>query len=282
MGEGSVHPPAPRDSRDPSPSIVMEARKSTKSRRQMALVLAAIAAILIGVGITIAMIRMGGNQSEAATPRQPRVARSEPLETANFNPGSLEIPLGTGSGDGGTPEDEPEEIVDADPNAVMHFNTGNGSRTNKNSDNNNNDKGNTLSAEERAALAKAAELGMDHSSPILSKKGGNGAGEIVKRGQPLSSEEIRSTIGKNRNTIVRCYEREMRGRGTGGTDLRVVVRLTVRPSGLVSKVTVSPANIRGTGLGKCIEGSVRRWRFPVASADSTVEAPFLLTPGRGR
>ena len=282
MGEGSVHPPPPRDSQDPSPSIVMAARQTTKSRRQLAIFLAGVAAILIGVGVTVAVIKMGGNQSEAATPREPRVARSQPLEPASLNPGgSLEIPLGTRSGDAGATSDEPREDIEIDPNAVMVFGTGNGKRPNKNKNENGSNKGRTLSDEERAALQKAAQLGMDHSSPTLSKKVGNGAAEVVKRGQPLSPEEIRSTIGKNRSTIQRCYEREMRGR-TGGTDLRVVVRLTVRPSGLVSKVNVSPANIRGTGLGRCIEGSVKRWRFPIASADSTVEAPFLLTPGRGR
>ena len=259
-----------RDSIEPSPSMVAAVRASRKSNRGVVIVIAGVLAVLLGIGATITIIKSGGGGSAAAEPRVPQAVRPEPLQPVVS---SLEIPLGSGAGDAGPATDEPT-LVSPDATSYMDFGGaltkgGNGVKVDQ------------LSEADRIALAKAAEMGNDTSSPLAVKREGNGGASTAPRGQPLSEDAIRNTISKNRTSIQRCYEREMRGR-QGGSDLRVVVRVTVRPSGAVGAAQVSPPDIRGTGLGTCIESAVRRWQFPIASAESTVEAPFLLTPGQGQ
>ena len=134
-----------------------------------------------------------------------------------------------------------------------------------------------LTAKQRQLLAQAKNMGDDTVAPLKRPDRSETKAAATRR-QPLNGDEIRSTVGKNRTSIQRCYEREMRG--AGGNDLRVELRITVQPSGVVSGVRVSPGNIRGTKLGTCVQNAARRWRFPTASAPSTFDVPFVLTPGR--
>jgi hypothetical protein len=231
-----------------------------------------------------------GNQSEAATLDQ----------TVNVGPntgmpslvsGSLEIPMGS-SREPSTPDEEPPDAgvassstpsspTGVSKNGVASAGGSSVDRPEKAAPPPVQAKTSNLTEEQRQMLEKAKSLGADSSTPVnRTREGQNGSGS-AKQGQPLSSDQIRDTISKNRTSIQRCYEQEMRG-ASGSGDLRVELRITVQPSGIVSNIQVSPSNVRGTKLASCMMSSARRWRFPSATAPSTFDAPFVLTPGRGR
>jgi hypothetical protein len=277
LGEVGVSRATPPPSRL---SDIPEGKPAGSSKRQIVIVLVGLLAILAGVGVTLVILQSGGNGSADAAPRRTHVNTNQPLEPAGFNTGlgdSLDIPLTSNRVDAGSPiEETPDAQVESSGPAKVTPAV-NGSRD-KSQGPAQPAKGNELTAAEREALAKAAAMS-DESTPLVGAgRTENGTSEIAKRGQPLSGEQIRSAVAKNRSTIQRCYERDLRG-ARGGGDLRVMIRVTIRPTGTVSNVRITPDNLRGSALGQCIDASVRRWRFPNATADTIVEVPFLLTPG---
>lgn len=96
------------------------------------------------------------------------------------------------------------------------------------------------------------------------------------RGEPLRSEQIRSTVGRGSRTIQRCYEREMR-RASSPVAVRVVVAIHVGRSGRVQSASVRSGAVT-TPLRHCIENAIGRWQFPVASGETRIETPFVLRP----
>lgn len=275
-----------------SPSVVPDIDAIQKPKRNLFIFLAGIAAILLGVVGAIVLIQMSHQSEGSAAQQNTRASSNEPVK-AGMPPlvnNSLEIPMGGASNelDPEDPEDAPDAgttDVETPPPAVSKggSNAGGSNPTTprgpaKNGNTSTPEKSDNLTAAQRRMLEQAKSLGVDSSTPIDRDRDEQG-GSTAKRGRPLSSDQIRNTISKNRSSIQRCYEREMRG-ASGSGDLRVELRITVQPSGIVSNVQVSPSRVRGTKLATCMMSSARRWRFPNASAPSTFDAPFVLTPGR--
>lgn len=246
-----------------------------KGRRQLAYIIAGIGAIIIGVIGAIILIQTGsGGETGTAHASGDQPSRvgvrlgGDPLVLPMGNTPEEETPEDRGG-------DEVEDEGDQGANGSKVENRGGIGSRGKNG------KVKRLTEAERRMLEKAKAMGSDGTSPVNRKNGDSAGSGSSKRGQSLASDQIRNTISRNRTSIQRCYEREMRGSSSAG-DLRVVLRITVQPSGVVSSSRVTTSRIRGTALATCMESASRRWRFPSATASSTFDAPFVLTPGRGR
>lgn len=111
----------------------------------------------------------------------------------------------------------------------------------------------------------------------IGERSTRGRGRGRSRGQPLDSQQIRVTVGRNSRTIRSCHEREMRRTGMPISQ-RVNVRIRVARSGVVQNVDVSGGMVTGTPLAACIEHAVRSWRFPEATGETVFETPFVLSP----
>ncbi len=95
-------------------------------------------------------------------------------------------------------------------------------------------------------------------------------------GAELTADQIRAVITRERPSINRCWETEIRRMGQA-PNVRLDVDLTIGASGTVTRVTT-----RGQGIGElstCIETVVRRWRFPSARGTTQTSFPLVLTAG---
>jgi predicted Zn finger-like uncharacterized protein len=253
-----------------SPSEFPEKR----GQRSLVWVVAGIGAVTLGVVGALLFLQSGNNQSQAATSEAAAAPAQEPAKAGVVGGASdrLEFPAANAEQDGeGTVEEEEGTEAVTQGGSKRRAKRSRRTKATKEPTQQN------LSAEDQRQLALAKSMS-ESLAPAATPRKGRGSSSAARGGRPLSGEQIRSTIGRNRASIQRCYEREMRRTSRSG-DLRVVIRLTVQPSGIVSSARVSPSQVRGSSLGTCIMGAARRWRFPSATASSTVEAPFVLTSG---
>jgi hypothetical protein len=80
------------------------------------------------------------------------------------------------------------------------------------------------------------------------------------RATQLDVEAAGKVIGRGQRGITACVSRAMtRGQSLHG-ELRA--RITIQPSGRVASVDILTEAYKGSELGRCIVGKVRRWRFP--------------------
>jgi len=91
-----------------------------------------------------------------------------------------------------------------------------------------------------------------------------------RAGSMLSRAQIARVVGRNEPALARRCRAEVSGR------TRLDVRLTVTPQGRIREVRVggdgSPA------LRRCVETTIRGWRFPSASEPVTFTLPIVMTP----
>lgn len=99
-------------------------------------------------------------------------------------------------------------------------------------------------------------------------------GERVPKG-PLDGSDLVKAYKKNQFTVKRCYERALKSDPflkVRKTD----VKIQVSPSGKVSSVNIP--SLSGTPLGKCLESSVRRWRFRPSTETFNGQFPVVFGP----
>jgi hypothetical protein len=251
-----------------TPSIVPLAPPATAGRRIL-FGTAIVAAMLVGVGGAVAVMKVGRRPAEAGTTSGTGGTASERGTPSTVLAGADSIKALRAGPDG---PDESQIEWTGEGTAVTSVGpqptTGpqNGKRE--------------LSEEERRLLERQAAL--EGGSGPISTKGGTGSrnGSASRGGQSLSPDQIRTAVSRNRGEIQRCYERAMRGSARMDHDLRVEVYIQVGTSGSVRTAQVRTAEVRGTELASCIEQSVRRWTFPSATGETTVVTPFVLTPRR--
>jgi len=92
----------------------------------------------------------------------------------------------------------------------------------------------------------------------------------------LSVDDIRNAYRANEVVIKRCYERALKqDPGLGVT--KMIVTLTVAPSGIVDRVSVPQGS---SALGACVTQAIRSWRFRKTAGEFTAEFPILFAkPG---
>jgi hypothetical protein len=97
-------------------------------------------------------------------------------------------------------------------------------------------------------------------------------------GSQLDPSQIQSTVSRYTGSVKRsCWQPALDSRDpTAPTSARVVVTITVAPSGNVQNVTTSGEPRGYPGLASCIAGRVRGWQFPPSSGTTTANVPFVF------
>jgi hypothetical protein len=108
------------------------------------------------------------------------------------------------------------------------------------------------------------------STPGTTSPGG-GSGQ-------LDSAQIQSTVARYTGSVKRsCWQPALDSRDPSApTSARVVVSITVGPSGNVQGVSTSGEPRGYPGLASCIAGRVRSWQFPATGGTTTANVPFVF------
>jgi predicted Zn finger-like uncharacterized protein len=88
----------------------------------------------------------------------------------------------------------------------------------------------------------------------------------------LSPDDIRNAYVANQVVLMRCYERALKA-DPGLSVTKVMVTLTVAPSGIVDRVSIPQ---QSSALGSCLTQSIRSWRFRKTASEFTTEFPILF------
>jgi hypothetical protein len=97
-------------------------------------------------------------------------------------------------------------------------------------------------------------------------------------GGQLDSGQIQSTVARYTGSVKRsCWQPALDSRDPSApTSARVVVTITVGPSGSVQNVSTSGEPRGYPGLASCIAGRVRSWQFPATGGTTTANVPFVF------
>jgi outer membrane biosynthesis protein TonB len=92
--------------------------------------------------------------------------------------------------------------------------------------------------------------------------------------QRLSSKQVQTVVAQKSDDIRYCYDRAMRG--VKDPTSEIAVSFVILPRGNVAKIKVTSVGGPAKALEKCIVQRVKKWRFPVADAETEVEIPFVF------
>lgn len=136
--------------------------------------------------------------------------------------------------------------------------------------------GGTKAGESKGGLAGLKGLsGLGPSGPA-GTPGSEGAAK--GGGGELDAAQLQSTVARYTSSVKRsCWQPALDARDPNApTSARVVVSVTIAPSGSVSAVNTG-ADPRGyPGLSRCIAQRVKAWQFPPSSGTTTVNVPFVF------
>ncbi len=108
---------------------------------------------------------------------------------------------------------------------------------------------------------------------------GDEYGELnpVELREGLSGAEIGQGIRRITESVGICRERHIYGGGSALDVDQIEVSITVTPDGRVGSYDISPASIKDTHFGRCMNSHTRRWGFPRFKGDPVeIQAPFAL------
>jgi hypothetical protein len=94
----------------------------------------------------------------------------------------------------------------------------------------------------------------------------------------LNAKTVQRTVRRYSPAVRQsCWHRALGARAPGvPASAKVTASITVESTGRVQAVSVSGAPRGYPGLARCIEGIVRGWRFPRASARTITSVPFMF------
>ena len=108
----------------------------------------------------------------------------------------------------------------------------------------------------------------------VSASAGDGSMEELVGDKASVTKTVRSYAGQ----IKYCYESRLKSvPGLGG---RVEIGWSIEPTGIAAGVYTVSNDTGDAELAKCIEGKIRRWKFP-SETQGDVSWPFLLTAKGG-
>jgi len=118
--------------------------------------------------------------------------------------------------------------------------------------------------------------GLGPSGPGVTGSG-PGTGPASGGGQ-LDAAQTQSTVARYTGSVKRsCWQPALDARDPSApTSARVMVTITVGPSGSVQNVSTNGDPRGYPGLAPCIAGRVRAWQFPATGGTTTVNVPFVF------
>ena len=140
--------------------------------------------------------------------------------------------------------------------------------------------GKTSDADKQPAGTGLAGLkglsGLGPSGPGVSQSG-PGSGPASGGGQ-LDAAQTQTTVARYTGSVKRsCWQPALDARDPSApTSARVMVTITVGPTGSVQNVTTNGDPRGYPGLAGCIGGRVRAWQFPATGGTTTVNVPFVF------
>jgi hypothetical protein len=131
------------------------------------------------------------------------------------------------------------------------------------------DKGGGLSGLKGLSGLSPSGPGVSGTSPGTAPAGGGGQ---------LDAAQTQSTVARYTGSVKRsCWQPALDARDPNApTSARVMLTITVGPSGSVQNVTTSGEPRGYPGLASCIAGRVRAWQFPASDGTTTVNVPFVF------
>jgi TonB family protein len=134
----------------------------------------------------------------------------------------------------------------------------------------------TKAAETKGGLSGLKGLsGLGPSGPA-GTPGSEGASK--GGGGELDAAQLQSTVARYTSSVKRsCWQPALDARDPNApTSARVVVSVTIAPSGSVSNVSTGADPKGYPGLSRCISQRVKAWQFPPSSGTTTVNVPFVF------
>ncbi|MCB9653868.1 MAG: zinc-ribbon domain-containing protein [Deltaproteobacteria bacterium] len=91
----------------------------------------------------------------------------------------------------------------------------------------------------------------------------------------LSEDTIAKVVTAKKKSVSICYQQGLRAdRNLRG---KLEIRVTIQPTGRVSRAEIETTAFRGSKIGRCIADKIKDWRFPASSGGSQdVVLPFIL------
>ncbi|MBK8014766.1 MAG: zinc-ribbon domain-containing protein [Deltaproteobacteria bacterium] len=91
----------------------------------------------------------------------------------------------------------------------------------------------------------------------------------------LSEDTIAKVVTAKKKSVSICYQQGLRAdRNLRG---KLEIRVTIQPTGRVSRAEIETTAFRGSKIGRCIADKIKDWRFPASSGGSQeVVLPFVL------
>ena len=100
----------------------------------------------------------------------------------------------------------------------------------------------------------------------------------MKGSGKLDGGSIKKVFKKRMKAIRYCYEKALKKNDS--IKGKVKIKFTIGPAGRVTDIKVQKNSTGDKGVGDCIKGKVKSWRFPKPEGGSvTVSYPFLLEKG---
>ncbi|MBK8012817.1 MAG: AgmX/PglI C-terminal domain-containing protein [Deltaproteobacteria bacterium] len=91
----------------------------------------------------------------------------------------------------------------------------------------------------------------------------------------LDDSDVLGSIRKYRKDVQTCLEKQ--ASADPSVQGRMIIKMVIQRNGQPSRVTVQPDRFAASVVGKCMQRSVARWRFPRFSGPSMpVDFPVLV------
>ncbi len=222
------------------------------------------AAIALGVSLGVLLgLRWVFPQTMSATP--PVKPQPVPERRVLDEPSDLYIP----------PEEETEIATETPTEETQREDSSLGARSEPRRPKDRPDEtpADNLSDADKARLARMAGGGVKGASSGAFAGGGSNKNS---GSQGLTSAQLTKVVNENRPALQRCHEKAMRGRPSTPR-MRVEFFVNVGSSGVVTKVEISGSTI--PEMTMCMTQTIKRWRFPAATSDSSVKFPVIFDAG---
>lgn len=96
--------------------------------------------------------------------------------------------------------------------------------------------------------------------------------------EALDATTIQRVVSSKTSSVRLCYERSLKAQERLQGKLQVSI--VVNPSGRVTQARIISPAFKGSVVGKCIQGSIKNWRFPrFAGRAQEIELPFVFQRG---
>ncbi|HEY3452728.1 MAG TPA: AgmX/PglI C-terminal domain-containing protein [Myxococcales bacterium] len=108
------------------------------------------------------------------------------------------------------------------------------------------------------------------ADPPAAAKGSKASGE------PLDRTSLTREIQKHTREVRACYEKALpKNPKLSG---KLTLEWTLAPSGAVASARIRETTVADPKVGACVLASVKTWKFPASSEETTVAFPFVFRP----